>query len=116
VGDLTKPSQQSILTHEVGHTVHSLMDPTNFGLEASPGAKFASSAKSVFGSKDRSVLSTRVHELYGSKSRQSLSDYAETNAFEYFAESYSHYAHFPQLLKSRDPAMHAFMRDEVFGE
>lgn len=114
-GNLTSPTQQSMLTHEVGHSVHSLINPSGYGLDGGD-ARLVKSAKRVFGSEDRSALSSRVDELYGSKDRQALNDYAEASTAEYFSESYSHYAHFPQLLKSRDPAMHDFMRDEIFGE
>ena len=114
-GNLTSPTQQSMLTHEVGHSVHSLINPSEYGLDGGD-ARLVKSAKQVFGSEDRSALSARVDSLYASKDRQALNDYAEASTAEYFSESYSHYAHFPQLLKSRDPAMHDFMRDEIFGE
>jgi len=114
-GNLTSPTQQSMLTHEVGHSVHSLIAPAGYGLDGGD-ARLVKSAKRVFGSEDRSTLSSRIDSLYASKDRQALNDYAEASSAEYFSESYSHYAHFPQLLKSRDPAMHDFMRDEIFGE
>lgn len=96
-GNLDQPSQQAILVHEIGHSVHTRLAPSEFGLTGEP-----------------SPLNSRIQDLYGSSDRGSLGELSESSYKEYFAEGYNHYVMYPDVLKSTDANLYNLLRDEVF--
>ncbi len=77
------------LTHEVGHNVHYNMRVENL------------------------ALADRWEDLYH-QNAGFVSDYARTNEFEDFAESYRAYVREPQTMQLLSPVKYEFMRIEVF--
>jgi len=89
-GGLTPQDIFDTLTHEIGHNVHYNMRIDNLAL--------ANEWENLF------------HQNAGF-----VSDYARTNEFEDFAESYRAYVLEPEKLLLSSPVKYEFIRVEVFG-
>ncbi len=87
------------LIHEIGHNTH-----FNLRLEnGEPARRWTALHKESLGLFSRTGLGF-------------VSDYARSNEFEDFAESYLTYVRYPDVLRQVSPEKYEFMRLEVFGE
>lgn len=82
------------LVHEIGHNVHYNIRRNNFDLDVQWAELFRQSEK------DRNLF---------------ISDYAQTNKFEDFAETYMYYIRAPDYLILVNPAKYDYMRLEIFN-
>jgi hypothetical protein len=85
------------VTHEIGHNVHKNIRANNFDLDIQWAALHAQS-----------------QESYRNDGLGFVSDYARSNKFEDFAESYRTYVRDPEILIFYNVAKYDFMRIEVF--
>ncbi len=88
-GSYDRPAMEHTLVHEVGHNVY-------WNMSAEDQANW-----------NRLSSSSRPDEY--------VSDYAQTNPKEDFAETYASHVLDPSLLKDVSPAKFNFMRDHVFN-
>ena len=86
------------LTHEVGHNRHTNLRATDMAIDG----RWAK-------------LYQQSEEMYVNTGLGFISQYARTNKFEDFAESYMAYVRYPAILKSVNPDKYEFMRLEVFA-
>jgi len=86
------------VTHEVGHNAYAEVIETNSGLEAKWQALNAESWQEL--------------QMDGTGF---VSDYAMTNKYEDFAESYRAYVRDPEMLQVLSPDKYSFLRDYVFA-
>lgn len=86
------------VTHEVGHNAHDLIMRTRPEL-----------------AERWSALHEQSRAQNALDGRGFVSNYAMTNVFEDFAESYQTYIRDPDRLMFFSPEKYAFMRNEVFG-
>lgn len=85
------------LTHEIGHNVHYNIRRDNFELDV----RWAE-------------LHRQSHDTFAREGLGFVSDYARTNKFEDFAETYKAYILAPEFLKLLSPDKYEFMRQEIF--
>jgi hypothetical protein len=85
------------LTHEVGHNVHKNIRSETMELDG-----------------QWAQLHQQSQDSFQNNGMGFVSDYARTNKFEDFAESYMAYVRYPETLKFFNPAKYEFMRVEVF--
>jgi len=86
------------VTHEIGHNVHKNIRANNMAVDGRWAALYNQS------------LAT-----YNANGLGFVSDYARTDKFEDFAETYWVYIFNPQFLKAVNPDKYEFMRVEVFA-
>lgn len=86
------------VTHEVGHNVHKNIRSKDMAIDG----RWAK-------------LHQQSQELFASQGLGFVSDYARTNKFEDFAETYRAYVLAPSFLKQVNPDKYEFMRLEVFA-
>ncbi|MBK1986791.1 hypothetical protein A0J48_004405 [Sphaerospermopsis aphanizomenoides BCCUSP55] len=86
------------VTHEVGHNVHENM------LAERPAL-----------AEKWSQLNQQSWETFSTDGTGFVSDYARTNVYEDFAESYMTYVRDPEKLLFYNPEKYEFMRNEVFS-
>ncbi len=87
------------LVHEIGHNVHFNFRRNNFDLDV----RWAE-------------LYRQSQDSFAIKKQGFVSDYARTNKFEDFAESYETYVRNPRLLIAYNPDKYEFLRVEIFNE
>ncbi len=90
-------TELSVLTHEIGHNAYDVLIANNPELAASWAELYQDS-----------------WNTYEATGLGFVSNYAQTNVFEDFAESYAMYVTCPELLKFMNPDKYEFMRDNVF--
>lgn len=86
------------LVHEIGHNVHMNIRQENFELDVTWAKLFADS-----------------QTTFESGGLGFVSDYARSNKFEDFAESYRAYVRNPAALLRANPEKYEFMRQNVFS-
>ena len=86
------------LVHEIGHNVHYNIRRDNFDLDVAWSVLHQGSFKSA----QETGLGF-------------VSNYAQTNKFEDFAETYMAYVRFPEVLKYYNMDKYEFMKQEVFN-
>lgn len=86
------------LVHEIGHNAHMNIRRQNFDLDV-----------------QWTELYRQSQDMFAQNGTGFVSDYARTNKFEDFAESYRAYIRTPAILLDYNPAKYEFMQTNIFG-
>lgn len=97
VFDITGENEIEVLFHEIGHNAHAVL------MDHNP------EAASEWAELHESTLETNALDGFGF-----VSEYAKTDVYEDFAESYSQYIANPALLEFMSPEKYAFMKTQVY--